>query len=101
MNIWTFDFTAQINGPSRLPDFAVKAGESAYSPVYPMLFAQITRKFSSVDVYVGAENLTNYKQKNPIIDAANPYGADFNSSVIWGPLMGIKVYAGLRFTLWK
>ena len=36
-----------------------------------------------------------------IIDAANPYGADFNSSVIWGPLMGIKVYAGLRFTLWK
>ena len=101
MNIWTFDFTAQINGPTRLPDFAVQPGESSYSPVYPMLFAQITRKFSAVDVYVGAENLTNYKQKNPIINAADPYSADFNSSVIWGPLMGLKVYAGLRFTLWK
>lgn len=101
MNIWTFDFTAQINGPSRLPDFAVPEGGSAQTPVYPMLFAQITRKFKMFDVYVGGENLTNYKQPNPIIDPTDPFSADFNSSVIWGPLMGIKVYAGVRFTLWK
>lgn len=101
MNIWTFDFTAQVNGPSRLPDFVVADGQSNQSPVYPILFAQITRKFKGVDVYIGAENLTNYKQKNPIISADDPYGPNFNASVIWGPLMGIKVYAGMRLTLWK
>lgn len=97
MNIWTFDFTAQLNGPSRIPDFA-GGGES---PVYPMLFAQVTKKFRDLEVYVGAENLTNYKQENPILDAQNPYSENFNASIIWGPLMGTKVYAGLRFTLWK
>lgn len=97
MNIWTFDFTAQLNGPSRIPDFA-GGGDS---PVYPMLFAQVTKKFRDVDLYVGAENLTNYKQENPIIDAQNVYSENFNASIIWGPLMGTKVYAGLRYTLWK
>ena len=101
MRLWTFDFTAQVNGPSRLPDFAVAPGESGMSPVYPVLYAQITRKFKGVDVYVGAENLTNYRQKHPVIDAQDPYSPDFNASVIWGPLMGIKVYAGMRLTLWK
>ncbi len=101
MNLWTFDLTAQLNGPSRLPDFAVTEGGKSMSPIYPILYAQVTRKFKGFDVYIGGENLTNYKQKNPIIDAANPYSDEFNASVIWGPLMGIKVYAGMRFTLWK
>lgn len=101
MNIWTFDFTAQINGPARLPDFAVKPGESCMSPVYPVLFAQITRKFKGVDVYVGVENITNYRQKHPVISAEDPWSPDFNASVIWGPLTGVTAYAGMRFTLWK
>lgn len=98
MNKWTFDFTAQLNGPMKMPNF-VKDME--YSPIYPMLFAQITRKFRGVDVYVGGENLTNFRQHDAIISADNPFSKDFNATVIWGPLMGIKVYAGLRFTLWK
>ncbi|MCL1973873.1 MAG: TonB-dependent receptor [Bacteroidetes bacterium] len=99
MNIWTFDVTAQLNGPSRLPLFAQSKGE--YSPVYPMFFAQVTRKLRNVDIYVGGENLSNYRQPHPIIEAENPFSRDFNATVIWGPLMGIKLYAGLRFTLWK
>ena len=101
MNIWTFDFTAQLNGPSRLPDFAVAQGESAMTPVYPVLFAQITRKFNGVDVYIGAENLTGYRQLHPVMEAADPWSPEFNASVIWGPITGITVYAGARFTLWK
>ncbi len=100
MNLWTFDFTAQINGPARLPDFAVENGKQ-YSEVYPVLYAQVTRKFKGFDVYIGGENLTNYRQKNPIISAEEPYSKDFNATVVWGPLMGIKIYAGMRFTLWK
>lgn len=98
MNKWTFDFTAQLNGPSRLPYFYQDGGES---PVYGMLFAQITKKFRDLDVYVGGENLTNYRQELAILNAEAPYSPGFNSTIVWGPLMGIKVYAGLRFTLWK
>ncbi len=99
MNKWTFDVTGQINGKSRLPNFV--DGENQYSPMYPMLFAQVTRKFKGLDVYIGGENLLNYKQDNPIISADNPFSSDFNSTVIWGPLSGFKAYVGLRFTLWK
>jgi len=98
MNKWTFDFTAQLNGPSRLPYFFDGGG---LSPVYTMFYAQITKKFRDLDVYVGGENLSNYRQKHAIISSENPYSPSFNSTVIWGPLMGIKVYAGLRYTIFK
>lgn len=101
MSKWIFDFTAQLNGPMKLPSFAREAWKMSESPVFPTLFAQVTRKFKGFDVYVGGENLTNFRQNNPIIDSAHPFSYDFNASCIWGPLMGIKVYAGVRYTLWK
>ena len=97
MNKWTFDFTAQLNGPCTLPDI-MGGGES---DIYPMLFAQVTKKLNFVDVYVGVENITGYTQDNPIINAANPYSKDFNASMVWGPLMGRMFYVGMRYTLWK
>ncbi len=97
MNKWTFDFTAQLNGPSRLPYFM----GGGVSPVYPMFYAQVTKKFRNLDVYIGGENLGNYRQPHPIMGADNPYSPEFNSTLVWGPLMGRKVYLGLRFTIWK
>ena len=101
MSKWTFDFTAQLNGPMRLPYFAAQEWGMEQSPIYPMFFAQVTRKFRGIDIYVGGENLGNYRQKDAIIGADKPFGTNFNASCVWGPLMGIKVYAGLRYTLWK
>ena len=101
MNIWTFDFTAQLNGPMKLPNFAAAQWGMEKSPVYPVLYAQITRKFSGFDIYVGGENLTNFRQKDAIISADDPFSTAFNASCIWGPLMGARAYAGIRFTLWK
>ena len=77
------------------------------TPVYPMLYAQVTRKLRGVDIYVGAENLTNFRQKDVILGTkgadgfVNPRLQSFDASAIWGPLMGIKAHVGLRFTLWK
>ena len=71
------------------------------TPVYPMLYAQVTRRFKGWDVYAGVENLTNFRQKNAIISADNPRSASFDASCIWGPLMGVKAHVGFRFTLWK
>ncbi len=100
MRRWTFDATAQLNGPSRLTvqDGAVESSE--YSPLYPMFYAQISRRVRSWDIYVGCENIGNYMQENPIISADAPFSTDFNSSVVWGPLMGRKFYIGARFNLY-
>ena len=116
LNKWIFDFTASINGSCRVYDFMRDLkdadGNLIYkngrTPVYPMLYAQITRRFKGWDVYLGAENLTNFRQKEAIIGSVkdangyvNPYQASFDASCIWGPLMGIKAHVGFRFTLWK
>ena len=107
LNKWIFDFTASMNGPCRVYEFMkdmdgiTERNGKYYSPVYPLLYAQITRRFKGWDVYVGAENLTNFTQKNPIVGGDNPRQASFDASCIWGPLMGIKAHVGFRFTLWK
>ncbi|MBQ1167597.1 MAG: TonB-dependent receptor [Bacteroidales bacterium] len=98
---WIFDFTAQLNGPMRLPNYAADIWGMEYSPVYPMLYAQVTRKFKGLDIYAGAENITGFRQHDAILGAEDPFGADFDASVVWGPLMGRKFYLGLRYTLWK
>jgi len=99
---WKFDVTAQFNGRCRLPDLSDNIGYDAtkdWSPAYPLYFAQITKKTKRLDIYAGCENIFNYKQKDPIIDAENPFGMDFDASRIWGPLMGRKLYAGIRLRL--
>lgn len=99
LNKWTFDFTAQLNGQTRLPNLDDINAKYEYSPIYPMFFGQITRKFKKVDVYLGCENIGNYTQKHPIISADSPFSTKFNSTSIWGPLMGRKAYIGMRFNL--
>lgn len=61
--------------------------------------APATRYFRRWSIYIGGENLTNFKQKNPIIDAADPWGDRFDSTMIWGPVHGAKGYIGVRFNL--
>ncbi|MFI3327866.1 MAG: TonB-dependent receptor [Rikenellaceae bacterium] len=100
MRRWVFDFTAQYNGKSRLPVQDGAIGSSSYSPAYPLFFAQVSRRIGSWELYVGCENIANYTQKDPILGADTPFSSEFNSSVIWGPLMGRKYYAGLRFNLY-
>ncbi|MGZ3932733.1 MAG: TonB-dependent receptor plug domain-containing protein, partial [Bacteroidia bacterium] len=107
-NHWQFDFTTQFNGPKRLPGTAsnpVQDQRGAYSPAYFNLLGQITYlvKVSKVEfhVYVGVENLLNYKQQNPIVASDQPFGPHFDASMVWGPIYGRMLYAGLRFRIHK
>ena len=97
---WVFDATAQLNGPVRIPTQTGDLADSRYSPRYPMFYAQVSRKVGKFDIYVGCENIADYRQEDPILNAANPYDYRFNSMNVWGPLMGRKFYAGLRFNLY-
>ena len=103
---WQFDFTTQFNGDSRVPDLSGNATAVAHgqnierSPFYVIMNAQITKKFGEQwEVYVGGENLTNNTQKYPIISAENPMSEDFDASMVWGPLSGVRAYLGVRFSI--
>lgn len=98
-NKWIFDATAQLNGKSRLPSQTGNLQDATYSPVFPMFYAQVTRKIKTVDLYLGCENIGNYTQKTPVLSAENPWSTEFNSMNVWGPLMGRKFYLGMRWNL--
>jgi hypothetical protein len=71
------------------------------SPTYAMINAQITHIYKKFDFYLGGENLTNSTQKNPIIDAANPFGSKFDATNIYMPITGINIYVGIRYAIAK
>lgn len=97
---WQFDLTGQFNGGGRMP--TPDATNPLWEPnfnAYTVVNAQITRYFRRWSIYIGAENLFDYKQSHPIIDAENPRGDNFDGSMVWGPVHGRKIYAGLRFNI--
>ena len=106
---WIFDFTASLNGSSRVYDFMKELrdpeGNLLYpdgrTPVYPLLYAQVTRRFRGFDIYVGGENLTGSRQMHPVVCPDEPFSPAFDAASVWGPLMGAKIYAGVRITIWK
>ena len=99
---WAFDFTGQLNGQSRLPDTRMNPPEyqlKEYSPEFFILHAQVSKRFKWFEIYVGGENLTDFRQENPILAPEDPFGPNFDASMVWGPLLGRRFYAGIRYTL--
>lgn len=95
---WQIDFTTQFNGGGRMPDPHGESWDSTYDS-YTLLNAQVTKYFRKWSVYVGSDNMTNFTMDNPIIDASNPWGDNFDASMVWGPVHGVSVYAGFRFAI--
>lgn len=105
-NHWQFDFTTQYNGAKRLPttkNSPVEYQRQENSPAFFNLLGQITylTKIRNADfnVYLGVENLLNYKQTNPIVSSDVPYSKYFDASMVWGPIYGRMLYAGLRLKI--
>jgi outer membrane receptor for ferrienterochelin and colicins len=100
---WKFDVTYNWLGEQRLPNTAsnpVAYQLGDYAPAFAVVNAQVTRTFSSTfEVYVGGENIGNFKQNNGIVQNENPFGTYFDSSMIYGPTFGAMYYAGLRFKI--
>lgn len=99
---WAFDFTAQWFGAKRLPNTSSKSEEfrlETNTPDFFLLNAQITRNFRNWSLYVGSENLTNFRQDMPIADSTNPFDNQFDAGLVWAPVLGRMVYAGLRFSI--
>jgi outer membrane receptor for ferrienterochelin and colicins len=105
INSWKFDYTVSYNGKKRLPPTnsnPVQYQRADYSPSFATMNAQVSKTFGKknpFDVYAGAENLTNYFQKDVIVAADQPFSQYFDASMVWGPVTGRMFYAGLRFRI--
>ena len=69
------------------------------SKPYCLFNAQITKKFRKWEIYAGGENLLNVKQKDPIVQAENPFGEYFDATMVYKPVTGIMGYVGVRVIL--
>ena len=115
LKTWQFDLTAQFNGEGRMPDgFVIPEGSKQYRmhngyiyhKWYPQLLGQITKFFRTWSIYLGAENMTNFTQDNPIVGSkigdtqfVNTQSANYDASMIWAPIHGWKLYLGFRWAL--
>jgi len=100
---WKFDFTYNWSGKQQLPYTASNPAEDQFpdfSPSYAVMNAQVTRVFSSLfEVYIGGENIGNYKQEKAILGANDPFGSNFDASIAYAPIFGQMYYAGLRLKI--
>ena len=98
---WSFDTTLNFIGKQRLPNTKSNPAEfqmGDYSPKYSTLNAQISKNFSEkIRIYFGGENLTGYRQKTAILDAANPFGNYFDGGMLYAPVMKQNFYIGTDF----
>lgn len=102
MGLWQFDVTCSVTGGGRMPSpYRMADGGLSWKPeykAYPQLSAQVTRNFRHWAVYVGGENLTNYRQQRPVIGGENPWCTGFDATMVYAPLHGANVYVGFRYT---
>jgi outer membrane receptor for ferrienterochelin and colicins len=104
-NDWKFDYTITYNGQKRIP--GTQTNPVAYqlaikSPDYVLMNAQISKSFGKrhpMDLYVGAENITNFFQQGVIVAADQPFSNYFDASMVWGPVSGRLLYLGWRLKI--
>lgn len=102
---WSIDQTLVWTGVQRLPLTADNPADLQRAPTseeFYQLNAQLSRTFNKQwTAYIGVENALDFRQNNPIVDAANPFSENFDASRVWGPIFGRMLYVGFRFTLPK
>ena len=95
---WKYDLTFNRLGKQRLMQNS--RDSEAYVNPHFSINSQITRIFSEkFEIYIGGENLNNYKQTDPIIFANNPSNPYFDGSIVHGPIFGSSYYIGCRFKI--
>lgn len=103
LELWQIDATFALNGGGRLPrPYTTDDGTPSWSNsfhTYDNLTAQVTRHFRHFSLFIGGENLTNRKQKHPIIGAANPWADTFEPTLVYAPITGITGYIGIRINI--
>lgn len=100
---WKFDYTLNWLGKQQLPTTEGNPPQDQlpeFSPSFAVMNMQVTRTFSSTfEMYLGGENIGNYRQDKAVLGSDNPFGPNFDTSIVYAPIFGQMYYAGLRFKI--
>ena len=100
---WKLDFTMNWQGSKRIPftdGNPVEYTLAERSPSFTVMNTQISKTWrENFEVYLGGENLLNFRQEDPILSAEQPFSDFFDSSLVWGPIFGRNIYLGIRYNL--
>jgi outer membrane receptor for ferrienterochelin and colicins len=98
---WKADLTVHFNGKQSVPVAGFNQSSGGVEPVkgFFNVNAQVNRNFRQWEYYLGAENLLNFRQPNPILGENDPFGQEFDAGMAWGPIVGRIIYLGTRFKI--
>ena len=98
-----FDATVQMIGEQRLPQTRNNPEihqRNDFSQAYSTLNVQGTRMLGEdIEIYLGAENLFDFRQRDAIVSNADPFGPYFDSNFAYAPVFGRNIYIGFRYTI--
>jgi len=101
---YQFDMNVHFYGKQRLPNTQsnpIEFQRPNFSEPYTVVNAQFTYNIKKFELYVGCENIFDFRQRRPIISYENPFGQYFDTSSVWGPTRGRELYIGFRYKLPK
>jgi len=99
---WSFDYTVQWFTTKRLPTTASNPEAFRFpdqSPAFVLMNAQISKKLGSWDVYLGLENVGDFRQQQLVNASTDPYSPYFDASLVWGPAIERMIYLGFRWRI--
>ncbi|MBD3723706.1 MAG: TonB-dependent receptor [Flavobacteriaceae bacterium] len=121
----SFDYTGTIYGPMRLPLLSDLDPRPEYSPIWSIQNIQFTyKRIANFELYGGVKNLFNWTPNkstpfliarphdpfdenvtydtngNVVATPDNPYALTFDPGYVYGSNQGIRMFLGIRYTLY-
>ena len=101
---FALDYTMNLTGPMKLPEYEPPFERATTSPTFSIHNVQLTKDFSLANgslaqTYLSVENLFDYTQVAPLIDPGNPFGDNFDTAYVYGPIHGRCLGLGVRLML--
>lgn len=98
---FSVDYTMNLTGPMKLPEYAPPFERPTESPVFAIHNLQLTKDLdlpggSLLQAYLAVENLFGYTQPAPLVDPQHPFGPNFDTAYVYGPIHGRCAGVGLR-----
>lgn len=86
-------------GTQKLPEFPIEFNKDKFSKNYSLWDVTFIKNFDLLKLQFGVKNIFNYVQDSPLIDPQNPFGENFDTTYIYGPLHSREIFAGILFNI--
>ena len=93
----TLDYAGTLVGSKRLPQYEAPFQRKGRSPVYALHDLKGALDLGEGrQLYAAVENLFDWTQESPLVDAANPFSDHFDTAYVYGPIYGRQFLLGFR-----